>query len=157
MYFPRYCSGVLYLSSFQSAFNKSDIHSGSDSLRKFFDYRPSSIDSENITGSGSHQHALLSLASFLISHGVIEEARRVLNESLTMSRISKDIETLNWCNRWAFLSFTNVSNKPDRLIRQLDKKLACPDPHSKSLASDDITVMDELFDIKVALNNVGEI
>lgn len=95
-----YLSNFLY--RFQSAFNKSDIHSGSDSLRKFFDYRPSSINSDTITGSGSHQHALLSLASFFISQGVIEEARRVLNESLTMSRISKDIETLNGCNRWVY-------------------------------------------------------
>ena len=129
---------------FHSAFNKSDIHSGSDALRTFFDYRPPQLNinnNNNINGeSGSHQHALLSLASFLLSNDMTDEAKKVTNESLTMSRISKDIKTLNGCNR---------------LIRQFNNSLSITDPITTPINQQDLKLIDELNDIKILLN-VGD-
>ncbi|TIC51519.1 hypothetical protein E3Q01_00911 [Wallemia mellicola] len=124
--------------NFLTSNNLGDIHKGNENLRKFFDYRSTNFN--DVVGIGSHQHALLSLASFYYSNNLIEESSRLLNEAIIISRISKDLETLE---------------KSIKLRRLLGNKKTCVDIYKSS--TEDLTIMDELNDIKLSLNQVGVI
>lgn len=119
--------------NFLTSNNLGDIHKGNENLRKFFDYRSTNFN--DVVGIGSHQHALLSLASFYYSNNLIEESSRLLNEAIIISRISKDLETLE---------------KSIKLRRLLGNQKSCVDIYKSS--TEDLTIMDELNDIKLSLN-----
>lgn len=122
--------------NFLTSNNLGDIHKGNENLRKFFDYRSTNFN--DVVGIGSHQHALLSLASFYYSNNLIEESSRLLNEAIIISRISKDLETLE---------------KSIKLRRLLGNQKSCVDIYKSS--TEDLTIMDELNDIKLSLNQVS--
>ncbi|TIC75333.1 hypothetical protein E3Q00_01083 [Wallemia mellicola] len=124
--------------NFLTSNNLGDIHKGNENLRKFFDYRSTNFN--DVVGIGSHQHALLSLASFYYSNNLIEESSRLLNEAIIISRISKDLETLE---------------KSIKLRRLLGNQKTCVDIYKSS--TEDLTIMDELNDIKLSLNQVSVI